>query len=183
LYAGRPDRLNPAGAGGRPGAALAILVVMVHIVLSAFRVRSYETDPYAHLNNGVYLSWFEQGRLDWLQSLGFSYAAFAERRQWLVVARTEVDFRAPLRIDDRVALTTRVEEVGRSSLRFRQVMRRLPPTSRPGSDLPDILDAEPEGEVAAEALTVMVFTADGRAVPVPLDVRNAVEPRLATQSG
>lgn len=149
-----------------------------HLVRSVFRVRSYETDPYAHLNNGVYLSWLEQGRLDWLQSLGFSYSSFAERREWLVVGRSEVDFRSALHIDDRVALTSWVEGIGRTSMRFRQTMRRLPPGAVEASDVPEVVDAEPDGELACAGLTIMVFAADGQSVPVPADVRELVEPRL-----
>lgn len=133
-----------------------------HVVVSPFRVRSYEADSYSHLNNGVYASWCEQGRLDHLQSLGFSYDGFAAREQWMVVARTELDFRTPLHVGDAVELTTRVERLGRTSCRFRQVMRRAPGT-------------EGAGEVACEALTVMVFTGPSGPIPVPEDFRRAIE--------
>jgi len=102
--------------------------------------------------------WFEQARLDYLQSLGFSYDGFADREQWLVVARTEVDFRVPLHLGDAVGIETVVEALGRSSVRFRQHMRR---------------EATPV--LAAEAVSVMVFSGpDGRSVPVPDDFRAAV---------
>jgi len=131
---------------------------MVHRHTSRFSARSYELDSYRHLNNGVYLGWFEQARLDYLQSLGFSYDGFADREQWLVVARTEVDFRVPLHLGDAVGIETVVEALGRSSVRFRQHMRR---------------EATPV--LAAEAVSVMVFSGpDGRSVPVPDDFRAAV---------
>jgi len=129
---------------------------MVHVHTSRFSARSYELDSYRHLNNGVYLGWFEQARLEYLQSLGFSYDGFADRRQWLVVARTEVDFRVPLHLGDAVAIETVVEALGRSSVRFRQRLRR-------------------DADVAAEALSIMVFSGpDGRSTPVPDDFRAAV---------
>jgi len=129
---------------------------MVHVHTSRFAARSYELDSYRHLNNGVYLGWFEQARLEYLQSLGFSYDGFADRRQWLVVARTEVDFRVPLHLGDAVAIETVVEALGRSSVRFRQRLRR-------------------DADVAAEALSIMVFSGpDGRSTPVPDDFRAAV---------
>jgi acyl-CoA thioester hydrolase len=129
---------------------------MVHRHTSRFSARSYEMDSYRHLNNGVYLGWFEQARLEYLQSLGFSYDGFADREQWIVVARTEVDFRVPLHLGDVVGIETVVEALGRSSVRFRQRLRR-------------------DDAVAAEAFTVMVFSGpDGRSVPVPDDFRAAV---------
>lgn len=134
---------------------------MSHVHRSRFRARSYELDSYRHLNNGVYLSWLEQARLEWLQSLGFSYDGFADRRQWIVVARTEVDFRTPLHLGDEVELSTEVIALGKSSVRFRQRMCRL-------------RDGAAEADAACEAVTVMVFSgADGRSIPIPDDFRGA----------
>ncbi|MCB9896807.1 MAG: acyl-CoA thioesterase [Planctomycetes bacterium] len=145
-------------------------------VLSSFCVRSYEADSYAHLNNGVYLGWFEQGRLDWLLSQGFSYDGFAARREWFVVARTEVDFRRPLVTGECARLVTRVAALGRSSVRFHQVLRRwdghtLPLESRVAHDDEDL----GQGLPCAEALTIMVFTDQSSAIPIPDDFRAAVE--------
>jgi len=140
---------------------------MVHVHTSRFAARSYELDSYRHLNNGVYLGWFEQARLEYLQSLGFSYDGFADRCQWIVVARTEVDFRTPLHLGDAVTVETVVEALGRSSVRFRQRMRRAAGDGARPADAPDTL--------AAEAFTVMVFSGpEGRSVPVPDDFRLAV---------
>ena len=143
---------------------------MVHVHTSHFAARSYELDSYRHLNNGVYLGWFEQARLEYLQSLGFSYDGFADRRQWLVVARTEVDFRVPLHLGDAVAIETVVEGLGRSSVRFRQRLRR---ENGAGGAAADSAGATPA--LAAEALSIMVFSGpDGRSTPVPDDFRAAV---------
>jgi acyl-CoA thioester hydrolase len=133
---------------------------MSHVHRAVFRPRSYELDSYRHLNNGVYLGWFEQGRLDWLRSLGFSYDGFADRQQWIVVARTEVDFRSAVNLDDEIELSTELVALGKSSVRFRQQMRRL-------------REGRPEAAPACEALTVMVFSADGHSIPIPDDFRAA----------
>jgi YbgC/YbaW family acyl-CoA thioester hydrolase len=146
---------------------------MVHVHISRFAPRSYELDSYRHLNNGVYLGWFEQGRLEYLQSLGFSYDGFADRQQWIVVARTEVDFRAALHLGDAVALETRVVGFGRSSVRFRQRMLATAGGAA-GGTAADAATQAPAA-LAAEASTVMVFTGtDGHSLPVPDDFRNAV---------
>jgi YbgC/YbaW family acyl-CoA thioester hydrolase len=144
---------------------------MGHRTVSRFNVRSYEVDSYRHLNNGVYVSWFEQGRLEFLASLGFSYDGFADRREWFVVARTEVDFRRPLTVADEVRLSSEVEAFGRSSVRWRQVMRQVLAGDAGGA----AADAD-DDPVAAEAVTVMVFHGeDGRSIPIPADFRAAVE--------
>src|SRR5262245_21112728 len=137
---------------------------MPHVHTSRFEARSYEIDAYRHLNNGAYLAWFEHARLLFLESLGFSYDLFADRQQWIVVARTEVDFRSPLHGGDAVEITTEVVALGRSSVRFRQAMRRL-------------RDGAPQPAPACEALTVMVFSGGaGGSIPIPDDFRAAVGP-------
>ena len=135
---------------------------MPHVHVSRFEARSYEIDSYRHLNNGVYLAWFEHARLQFLQSLGFSYDLFADRKQWIVVARTEVDFREALHSGNVIDLSTEVITLGRSSVRFRQAMRRL-------------RDGAPQEPSVCEALTVMVFTGEsGRSIPIPEDFRGAL---------
>ena len=131
-------------------------------VTSPFTVRSYETDSYAHLNNGVYANWFEHGRLDYLRSLGFSYDGFAERREWFVVARTEIDYRLALHEGDGAELTSWIEGFGRTSVKFRQRLERR------GDD---------GGVVSAEGLTIMAFRGDDGSTPVPADFRAAVDAR------
>lgn len=127
---------------------------MPHVQVSRFAARSYELDSYRHLNNGVYLGWFEQARLDWLLALGFSYDGFADRREWFVVARTEVDFRASVQLGDALDVHTELLALGRSSVRFRQRMLR-------GEQL------------CAEAATVMAFTGETGSIPIPADFRAA----------
>ncbi|MHC4846531.1 MAG: acyl-CoA thioesterase [Planctomycetota bacterium] len=132
---------------------------MVHVHRSRFSVRSYEVDSYSHLNNGVFLSWYEQSRLEYLQSLGYSYDSFAERKEWIVVARIEADFRLPAHLGDDLVVDTWIEGFGRTSVRFRQRMIR-------GSD-----------ELVCEAKTLMVFSGEGGgSVPIPEDFRAAVGP-------
>ncbi|MFT7462636.1 MAG: thioesterase-3 [Pseudohongiellaceae bacterium] len=142
-----------------------------HEICTEFTVRSYETDSYAHLNNGVYISWFEHGRQLWLKSRGFSYDGLAARKQWFVVARTEVDFRRPLDEGQTVELGTVVEKLGRTSVRWRQVIRASTQEARV-SDPP----SPPESAVIAEAFTVMVFSGEGGgSILIPDDFRDAAE--------
>ncbi len=134
-------------------------------VQSSFTVRSYELDSYAHLNNGVYLSWYEQGRLDYLRALGFSYDGFADRSEWFVVGRTEVVFKRALHEAETVDLLSSVESLGRSSVKFRQVMR--------------LVEASPAehgaGPLVSQSNTVMVFSDQSQSIPIPGDFRTAVE--------
>jgi len=137
---------------------------MNHQVRSRFRVRSYEVDSYGHLNNGVYVNLFEQGRLDYLMSLGFSYDGFAERQEWIVVGRTEVVFRKPVHSGNELVVVSEVEGLGRTSARFDQRMYIAG------------VDGLESGEIVCQANTLMVFSGvGGGSTPIPDDFRAAVE--------
>lgn len=142
-----------------------------HDVRSVFSVRSYEIDSYAHVNNGVYIAWFEHGRQLWLKTKGYTYDSLAARKQWFVVARTEVDFRQPLNEGQTAELTTSIESLGRSSVRWKQTLRLTPEVAESTDPM-----VSPDRVVVAEAVTVMVFSGEGGgSIPIPSDFRAAVE--------
>jgi acyl-CoA thioester hydrolase len=98
-------------------------------------IRWRDMDAYGHVNNAVFLSYLEEARDEMVRRL------FARRDKEFdyVVARVAIDFRRPLRQGDReVVATCRVERVGRSSIRTREIL------------------ATRSGGVAAEAEAVLV---------------------------
>jgi len=121
--------------------------------------RSYELDPYGHLNNAVYVQWLEHGRLAFLRERGETYASVPERHGVrVVVVRTDLSYRREIRLGDRLTVETELEQVGNCSFTFRQAIRF------------------PDGEPAAEGTVVMVCTGkDGRAAPVPPALRELLE--------
>jgi len=121
--------------------------------------RSYELDPYGHLNNAVYVNWLEHGRLCFLRDHGESYTSVPEKYGvHVVVVRQEVDYRAQVRIGDRLVVTSFVERFGGSSFRFDQRI------------------AFPDGRTAAEAKVTMVCVgADGIPAPMPEALRKALD--------
>ena len=121
--------------------------------------RSYELDPYGHLNNAVYVNWLEHGRLCFLRDHGESYMSVPEKYGvWIVVVRQEVDYRAQVGLGDRLRLASEIERFGGSSFRFRQTI------------------TFEDGRPAAEARVTMVcIDADGAATPMPEELRRALE--------
>lgn len=128
---------------------------------STFEVeaRSYELDPYGHLNNAVYVNWLEHGRLVYLRDRGETYLSVPERHGvHVVVVRQELDYRAQVRLGDRLRVSSRIERFGRSSFRFAQAI--------------DFADGRP----AAKALVTMVCIGpDGRPRPMPDELRRRLE--------
>jgi acyl-CoA thioester hydrolase len=123
-------------------------------------VRFRDIDAFGHVNNAVFSSYLEQARigylLDALESPRFD-------RLPLILARVELDYRAPILFGDPIEVLTRIDWIGRSSIAMSH----------------ELLAAE---RLAAQASTVLV-TYDyeiGKPMPVPDDWRRrfaAVEGR------
>jgi acyl-CoA thioester hydrolase len=80
-------------------------------------VRFVDTDAFGHVNNAVYLTYFEAARAGYYAALTgrpFSVEADPERPIF-VVARAVIDFRSPALFGEPLAVACRVEWVGRSS--------------------------------------------------------------------
>jgi len=122
-------------------------------------VRSYELDALRHTNNAVYLNWMEQARLYVFERLGFGVTALIEGRTLYNIVRAEIDFRSPTFFGDRVVIGTELESLGTSSLKLRHPMTRAD-----------------DGSVVCSTREVVVWLGpDGRPMPVPDDVRAALE--------
>ncbi len=85
------------------------------------RVYYEDTDAGGVVYYANYLKFFERCRTEWLRALGLDQAELAERDGLLfVVAGLSVDYRRPARLDDRLAIEARVEQLARSYLVFAQ---------------------------------------------------------------
>jgi 4-hydroxybenzoyl-CoA thioesterase len=126
------------------------------------RIRFGHCDPagivyfpqYLVMLNGLLEDWFTDG-------LGVSYAELlGPRRVGTPTVRLECDFTAISRPGDEVRLCLRVERLGGSSMTLRFACLA-------------------GGEVRLSAQQVLVFTSldTHRAIPIPADVRHAIESR------
>ncbi len=67
---------------------------------TSIQVRFNDIDMARHAHNAVYLSWFEQGRMEFLR--GFIQKEHDWRLNGLILARNEVDYRSPVHLADTV---------------------------------------------------------------------------------
>ncbi len=77
------------------------------------QVRFNDIDMAGHVHNAVYLSWFEQGRMEYLAKLiapGNDW-----KKQGLIVARNEVDYRRPVHLRDQVEVDCWCARIGSKS--------------------------------------------------------------------
>ncbi len=110
------------------------------------RLRFSDNDVNGHLNNAVYATLFEAGRVELLAAAGM---LARDRSVSPVLARLEIDFKHELSWPGDVLVETAVQRVGTKSVSFRQRLSS-------------------EGTLAAEASTVLVMidVATRRSVPL-----------------
>jgi acyl-CoA thioester hydrolase len=113
-------------------------------------VRFRDVDALGHVNNAVFLTYLEEARIGFLVPKGAEASG-------MILARVEIDFRAPLRSGDELEIGVRPVGVGTKSFELEYEVRS-------GST------------VAAEARTVLVsFDYEtGRSVEVPQAWREAL---------
>jgi acyl-CoA thioester hydrolase len=83
------------------------------------KLRYGDTDRQGHVNNAVFSTFFETGRVELLFS---SETDLMGPDGSFVLARLQIDFRKELKWPGEVEIGTRVVTIGRSSLRFEQAV-------------------------------------------------------------
>lgn len=93
----------------------------------SFPVRVYfeNTDAGGVVYHSEYLKFMERARTEWLRHLGYDHQVLArEHKAVFVVSAIHVDFLKPARLDDNIAVSVRLESVGRVRCVFEQEIRR-----------------------------------------------------------
>ena len=85
------------------------------------QVRYADIDSYGHVNNAVFLSYFELGRVNFLRK---HVSKENIESMSIVVARIEVDYLSEIKLNDRVVCETWISALGRTSLVFESVLRK-----------------------------------------------------------
>jgi acyl-CoA thioester hydrolase len=82
-------------------------------------VRFADLDPNQHVNNAVYATYFETGRVTLMKDL--KYGLMPEGLAWIMV-RLDIHFRAELKWPGRIEMGLGVSKFGRTSVTFDQVV-------------------------------------------------------------
>jgi acyl-CoA thioester hydrolase len=109
-------------------------------------VRFADLDPNQHVNNAVYATYFETGRVTLMKDR--SYGLMPEGLGWIMV-RIDIHFRAELRWPGKIELGLGVAKFGRTSVSFDQVVFS-------------------EGKCVASARAITVLIDEVTRKPVPL---------------
>jgi acyl-CoA thioester hydrolase len=84
-------------------------------IVADVQVRFSDTDALGHVNNAVYLSYLESGRVDYLREL---LGAKKIEDLGVIIARVEIDYKSPAFHHETLRVGCRVEEIGGSSIRM-----------------------------------------------------------------
>ena len=109
-------------------------------VTISLRVRYSETDQMGIVYYANYLTWFEVGRTEYCRILGTPYSHWEKEGILLPVVEASCRYKASARYDDRINITTWVDELKVSSIRFSYRVTR-----------------EGDGRLLAEGATVMLL--------------------------
>ena len=112
-------------------------------------VRFRDLDSMGHVNNAVYLTYFENARIAYWRAVP---GVRSRRNLDYILARAECDFRSPVTLDDDLFCHIRVAALGRSSFVFEYLLRD-----------------RSTGRVAAEGRTVQVMYDYATRKSQPLD--------------
>jgi acyl-CoA thioester hydrolase len=119
-------------------------------------VRFADLDPNHHVNNAVYATYFETGRVTLMKDR--SYGLMPEGLAWIMV-RLDIHFRAELKWPGAIEMGLGVSKFGRTSVTFDQVVFS-------------------EGRCVASSQSVSVLIDDVTRRPVPLteEIKKNFEP-------
>lgn len=85
------------------------------LLKTRLQVRYGDLDTLGHVNNAVYLTYFELGRVLFFRKYLPSFDASNVR---FVIARAEIDFKKSITMEDEIFLETSLESVGNTSFTF-----------------------------------------------------------------
>ena len=89
------------------------------------RVYFQDTDAGGVVYHAAYVNFMERARTEWLRTFGYSNAGLMKELGVVFVVRSiKLDYLKPALLDDLLAVTARIKEVGRSRVMLLQTVRR-----------------------------------------------------------
>lgn len=92
-------------------------------VTGSILVRYAETDQMQFVHHSNYLKYFEMARLEWLSSLGVSYAQLEREGILMPVVSAEVQFKTPLYFGDSFTVEVELIQPPSATLQFNYTLR------------------------------------------------------------
>ena len=96
-------------------------------VREPIRVRWKDLDPLGHVNNAVYFTYFEMGRVAYMRALGHVDLGAAQPSESFpfIIAKLSCEFLAPVGLEDELEIALSCTQLGSKSFQFRYRLTRL----------------------------------------------------------
>lgn len=136
---------------------------MIH--QSTFKIRTYHTDAFGHVNNSKYLELLEEARWQFAEQIGLIELLKVKHLGFIIIDMN-VRFRLPVLEGDTIGVDTSLIALGSASGDVKQWVRR-----------------EGEKQVALKSLYhfILIDRNSGKSVPIDGDIRellmNIIEPK------
>ncbi|MCA1779783.1 MAG: acyl-CoA thioesterase [Xanthomonadaceae bacterium] len=121
-------------------------------------VRWGDVDSFEHVNNAVFLSYLEQCRTEWMNSVP---SHWQQGESGPVVANININYRRPIHWPARLKVTLVPDSPGRSSMKLNSQIRSIP------------ADPKQQPVLFADAVVTIVWIdkKSGESVPLPNSIR------------
>ena len=91
-----------------------------------FKVRDYECDIQGVVNNANYQHYLEHARHEYLLTKGINFVDLHNEGIDMVVTHVEIDYKYPLRGNEKFIVTVDIHRIGNIRLAFDQAIYRIP---------------------------------------------------------
>lgn len=129
---------------------------MIEIDPFPIQIRFSDCDMMGHINNAVYLQYFEIARVYYFRIL------FGEKRDWktngMIVRTNEIEYLSPIHLDDHPIVELYVESIGNKSFTINYEIR-----------------VENELKTIGKSILVWYNSEEKVSMPIPKEIRNALE--------
>jgi acyl-CoA thioester hydrolase len=126
------------------------------------KVRFYELDPYNHVNHSAIIQYFEVGRVELLESIGYGLDTMKSAGHHIVVTAVETRFLRSGGPSDELVVETEVAELRRATSTWKQRLLR-------GEEV-----------IATQTIHAAVTDIEGRPRRFPEDLAAALRPYLVS---
>ncbi len=89
-------------------------------ISTPIQVRFTDIDGLGHVSNSVYLSYYDQGRVDYFEQ--FMSGQINWTRPGMVIVSVKTDFMKPVLLHDKVIVKSRVSKIGNKSIEMDQIL-------------------------------------------------------------
>lgn len=90
---------------------------------SQIQVRFKDVDTMGHVNNANHLTYFELARMSYFKSVVAEEIDW--KRQGIILARTEIDYKNPILLEDEIWVHIRMGRIGNSSFEMEYCIERI----------------------------------------------------------